>query len=392
MSSHIIPFHIHTLFSIKYDFHLQTKEELRKEFESGSFEIAGQAGSVHGGVGIQANPSVIQSGVPMYDTISDEGKSAQEVYDTISARPESFHIITEAPPAVKTETKEAVEESFAPILLLAKEASATGAEAEEGEVGSSDGLESYFGQLLQVTHHTDLDENRNKNNQEDFHTNVTDNAAAELKDEIPDQSTFVGSTYNGPVKVSGENESQTIRENSHQKQVETHATAKEVIVGDSVNLKAKLEGLGSVPGHVQGSPTESTVIRYTWQNIPNRRIDSLPSTTEDFTTTIPSKIVKDSLDSSNSQVPDKIIDISYRSDFSQVPNEKPDTSHGSRSWSSPGNISHDGETLKPGKGESEKPALPAHHPILASLQNIQVLMIFSIKPINHNCPVDVLIV
>ena len=367
MSSHIITFHIHNLYSFKYDFHLQTKEELRKEFESGPFEIAGQAGSVHGGAGIQANPSVIQSSVQMYDTISDEGKSAEEVYDTISARPESFHIITEAPPAVKAETK--TEDNFAPILLLAKEASATGAEAEEGEVGSSDGLESYFGQLLQVTHHTDLDENRNKNNQEDSHTNVTDNAA-ELKDEIPDQSTSVGSTYNGPVKVSGENESQTIRENSHQKQVETHATAKEVIVGDSVNFKAKLEDLGSVPGHVQGSPTESTVIRYTWQNIPNRRIDSLPSTTEDFTTTIPSKIVKDSLDSSNSQVPDKIIDISYRSDFSQVPNEKPDTSHGSRSWSSPGNISHDGETLNPEKGESEK---PAHHPILGSLQNIQVL-------------------
>ena len=368
----------------------RTKEELREELESGSFEIDGEAGSVHGGEGVQTNPSVIQSGVQTYDATSDEGKRAEEVYDTISARPESFHIITEAPPAVKAETK--TEDNFAPILLLAKEASATGAEAEEGEVGSSDGLESYFGQLLQVTHHTDLDEKRNKNNQEDSHTNVTDNAAAKLKDEIPDQSTFVGSTYNGPVKVSGENESQTIRENSHQKQVETHATAKEVIVGDSVNFKAKLEGLGSVPGHVQGSPTESTVIRYTWQNIPNRRIDSLPSTTEEFTTTIPSKIVKDSLDSSNSQVPDKIIDISYRSDFSQVPNEKPDTSHGSRSWSSPGNISHDGETLKPGKGESEKPALPAHHPILASLQNIQVLMIFSIQPINHNCPVDVLIV
>ena len=363
---------------------MQTKEELRKEFESGPFEIAGQAGSVHGGVGIQANPSVIQSSVQMYDTISDEGKSAEEVYDTISARPESFHIITEAPPAVKAETK--TEDNFAPILLLAKEASATGAEAEEGEVGSSDGLESYFGQLLQVTHHTDLDENRNKNNQEDSHTNVTDNAA-ELKDEIPDQSTSVGSTYNGPVKVSGENESQTIRENSHQKQVETHATAKEVIVGDSVNFKAKLEDLGSVPGHVQGSSTESSVIRYTWQNIPRpkRRIDSLSSTTKESITTIPNKIFDDSLNSSNSEVPNKIIDISYETDFSEFPSDKPYTSHGSRNSSNTGNISHgSGEILKPEKGESEKPAPPPH--LIPRLQNIKVIMTgaFSLDETNQS--------
>ena len=295
----------------------------------------------------------------MYEqTISEGGKSLQqEVYDTISARPESFHIITEAPKVFKAET-----EKFAPILLLAKEASATGAEEEEDEVRSSDGLESYFGQLLQVTRHTDLEENENKNNQqEDSHTNVSDNAAATLKDEI--QS--VGSRHNDPVKVSGENGSQTSGENSHQKQAETHATGKEALdVGDSVNLKAELEDLGSVPGHVQGSSTESSVIRYTWQNIPNRRIDILPSTTEELTTkTTPRKIVEDS---SN-----RIIDVSFGSDFPQVPNEKPaDTSHGSRSSSKMGNNS--GETLNPEKGESEK---PAHHPILGSLQNIQVRMI-----------------
>ena len=322
----------------------------------------------------------------MYDdTISDEGKSVQqEVYDTISARPESFHIITEAP-VVNAETEEAVEENFAPILL-AKEASVTGVEEEiEDGSRSSDGLESYFGQLLQVTRHTDVNESRSENNPEDSHTNVSDNATTRLKDEIQ----AVGSRYNGPVKVSGENESQTIGENSHQKQVETHATAaKEALVGDSLDFKAKLEDLVSGAGRGQGSSTESSVIRYTWQNIPRpkRRIDSLSSTTKEYTTTIPSKIVVDSLDSSNSQVPNKIIDISYETDFSEVPSNKPDSSHGSRSSSNTGNISHgSGQILNPEKGESEKPALP-RYPILGSLQNIQVIMIrvFSLENTNQS--------
>ena len=365
----------------------QTKEEVREELESGPFEIEGevktQAGSVHGGGDIQANPSVIQSGVQMYDTISDGGKSVQqEVYDTISARPESFHIITEAP-VVQAETEEAVEENFATILLE-KEASVTGVKEEIEDVSrSTDGLESYFGQLLQVTRHTDVDKSRNENNQEDSHTNVSDNAAAKLKDEIPS----VGSTYNVPVKVSGENESQTIGENSHQKQVETHATAaKEALVGDSLDFKAKLEDLGSAPGHVQGSSTESSVIRYTWQNIPRpkRRIDSL-STTKESITTIPNKIFDDSLNSSNSEVPNKIIDISYETDFSEFPSDKPYTSHGSRSSSNTGNISHgSGEILKPEKGESEKPAPPPH--LIPRLQNIKVIMTgaFSLDETNQS--------
>ena len=331
------------------------------------------AGSRGGGEGIRVSyidSSVIESGVQGYDRASDTEKSIQEVYDTISARPETFHIITEAP--IVRQTVKPTEDNLGTILLLAKEAASANGVEEENTDGSrsSGGLESYFGQLLQVTRHINVDNNSSRliNNQEDSHINVSDNPT-QLKDEVLNRSPPPRSTYNGTVKVSRENESQTIGENSHKKQVETHATGKEALIGDSVDFKVKLEDLGSsAPGHVQGSSTESTVIRYTWQNIPNRRIDVPPPSTEESPPTTPSKIDDVSLGSSHTQVPNKTTGVSFGSDFFQIPSDKPDTSHGSSSSSNRGKMSHgSGEILISEKGESENPSL-APQPILGSLQ------------------------
>ena len=326
-----------------------------------------ESGETGGGVQVHVSDRVaVQTGFQSYDSSSN--KEVVEVYDTISARPDTFHIITEAPLVRHETAKEGVETN-----PLQKDTIVTGLEKEHGDNEPSDGLESYFGQLLKVTRLTNVDDNNTddeitkKNNQQDSHVNTTDNQV-KLKDRVPEQNTPVGSTFNGPVKASRENESQTIGENSHRKQVETHATAEEALVGDSVNLKAKDPGTLAF-GNVQGVSTEATVIRYTWQNVPNERIDTSVSQQN------PSTALPIIMDETSSNPGDKIIEISHESDFSTVPRNDPDVSQGSSpSSSNRANGSH-GSRDSPSseKGESENASI---HPITVStLQDIQVTLI-----------------
>ena len=325
-------------------------------------------GKTGGGVQVHvSDPVAVQTGFQSYDTSSN--KEVVEVYDTISARPDTFHIITEAPLVRQEMAKEGVETN-----PLQKDNIVTGLEQQHGDNEPSDGLESYFGQLLKVTRLTNVDDNNTddeitkKNNQQDSHVNATDNQA-KLKDRVPKQNTPVGSTFNGLVKASRENESQTIGENSHRKQVETHATAEEALVGDSVNLKAKDPGTLAF-GNVQGVSTEATVIRYTWQNVPKERIDTSVSLQN------PSTALPIIMDGTSSNIGDKIIEISYESDFSTVPRNDPDVSQGSSpSSSNRANGSH-GSRESPStseKGESENASI---HPITVSTaRDIQVTLI-----------------
>ena len=344
-----------------------------------------ESGETGGGVHVHvSDPVAVQTGFQSYD--GNPNKEIVEVYDTISARPDTFHIITEAPLVRQEMAKEGVETN-----PLQKDTIVTGLEKEHGDNEPSDGLESYFGQLLKVTRLTNVDDNNTdgeitKNNQQDSHENATDNQA-KLKDGVPEQKTPVGSTFNGPVKASRENESQTIGENSHRKQVETHATAKEALVGDSVNLKARDPGTLAF-GNVQGVSTEATVIRYTWQNVPNERIDTSVSLQN------PSTALPIDMDETSSNSGDKIIEISNESDFSTVPRNDPDVSQGSSPGSSNRDNGSHGSRESPSsseKGESENASIP---PITASaLQDIQVtlmmVMICSLVSFTIHCDGDI---
>ena len=313
------------------------------------------------------DPVAVQTGFKSYDTSSN--KEIVEVYDTISARPDTFHIITEAPLVRQEMAKEGVETN-----PLQKDTIVTELDKQHGDNEPSDGLESYFGQLLKVTRFTNVDDNNTddeitqKTNQQDSHVNATDNQA-KLKDRVPEQNTLVGSTFNGPVKASRENESQTIGENSHRKQVETHATAEEALVGDSVNLKAKDPGTRAF-GNVHGVSTEATIIRYTWQNVPNEKVDTSVSAHNSSTAR---PII---MDETSSNPGDKTIEISHELDFSTVPSNEPDVSQGSSPSSTKRDNGSHGSRDSPSsseKGESENTSIL---PITVStLQDIQVSLI-----------------
>ena len=123
-------------------------------------------GKTGGGVQVHvSDPVAVQTGFQSYDTSSN--KEVVEVYDTISARPDTFHIITEAPLVRQEMAKEGVETN-----PLQKDNIVTGLEQQHGDNEPSDGLESYFGQLLKVTRFTNVDDNNTddeitkKNNQQ----------------------------------------------------------------------------------------------------------------------------------------------------------------------------------------------------------------------------------